>query len=165
MNYIFSLAPMSSGMRILTIMLWVLPFGIFLFSPEKKAVGIICLLVLLLYVSIWIWWRPTHFRIASESLKIVFPGRKITIPQEDIHLIRSINQQTFVDEFGWAIRIGVGGLWGGFGWLWTDKKGLIEFYVSRVDGLVVIERIKGKTLLITPEKPLEFMAVAQTELL
>jgi hypothetical protein len=165
MNYIFSLAPMSPTIKILTIMLWVLPFGIFLFSPEKKGTGIICLLILLLYVSIWIWWRPTYFRIASESLKIVFPGRKITIPREDIQLIRSISQQTFTDEFGWAIRIGVGGLWGGFGWLWTEKKGLIEFYVSRVDGLVVIERIQGKTLLITPEKPREFIANAQTELL
>ena len=49
--------------------------------------------------------------------------------------------------------------------LWYYLKGLIEFYVSRVDGLVVIERIQGKTLLITPEKPLEFVAIAQTELL
>jgi hypothetical protein len=31
------------------------------------------------------------------------------------------------------LRIGVGGLWGVFGWLWT-RRGLVEVYVSRTDG-------------------------------
>ena len=61
-------------------------------------------------------------------------------------------QGEFKQKFGWAMRIGVGGLWGGFGWLWTSKGGLVEFYVSRVDGLVMIERNVGKNILVTPDE-------------
>lgn len=48
------------------------------------------------------------------------------------------------------MRIGIGGLWGGFGWLWPGR-GLVNFYVSRSDGLVLIERMSARPLLITPE--------------
>jgi hypothetical protein len=54
------------------------------------------------------------------------------------------------------MRIGVGGLWGGFGWLWTAKKGFLEFYISRAEGLILIELRQGNPLLITPENPERF---------
>ena len=56
-----------------------------------------------------------------------------------------------------AGRIGVGGLWGGFGWLWTRGRGMVEFYVSRTDGLVIVERRGGRALLFTPQDPEEFV--------
>jgi hypothetical protein len=59
-------------------------------------------------------------------------------------------------ELGFAARVGVGGLWGGFGWLWTSRRGLIDMYVSRGDGLLMVERLAGRPLLITPEHPDEF---------
>jgi hypothetical protein len=60
-------------------------------------------------------------------------------------------------ELGWAIRVGVGGLWGAFGSLWTSRRGSVEVYVSRTDGLVWIERRVGRPLLITPTNPEGFL--------
>jgi hypothetical protein len=58
-------------------------------------------------------------------------------------------------------RIGVGGLWGGFGWLWTTRRGLVEFYVSRADGMVLIERRGARPLLITPADPEKLLRALQ----
>ena len=63
-----------------------------------------------------------------------------------------MTKQELHQELGKTMRIGVGGLWGGFGWLWT-RRGLVNFYVSRSDGLVLIERRTARPILITPEKP------------
>lgn len=57
------------------------------------------------------------------------------------------------------MRVGVGGLWGGFGWLWTQRQGALEFYISRSTGLVLLERPAGRSLLITPDRPAEFVAI------
>jgi hypothetical protein len=73
-----------------------------------------------------------------------------------------MTSREFRDEHGWAMRIGAGGLWGGFGWLWTSRRGLVEFYVSRLDGYVLLERRTGRPLLFTPVEP-ERVASALSE--
>jgi hypothetical protein len=55
------------------------------------------------------------------------------------------------------MRIGAGGLWGGFGWLWTKRKGMVQMHVSRTDGFVWIERKADRPWLITPENPEAFV--------
>jgi hypothetical protein len=56
-----------------------------------------------------------------------------------------------------AFFVGAGGLWGGFGWLWTERRGIAQMYVSRTEGLVWIERRGGRPWLITPEEPEAFV--------
>jgi hypothetical protein len=48
-------------------------------------------------------------------------------------------------------------LWGGFGWLWTQRRGIVQMYISRTDGLVWIERISDRPWLITPDEPENFV--------
>jgi len=55
------------------------------------------------------------------------------------------------------MRIGVGGLWGGFGWLYTSK-GLLDFYASRTDRLVLVRLRARRPLLVTPETEERFVA-------
>jgi hypothetical protein len=55
------------------------------------------------------------------------------------------------------MRVGVGGLWGGFGWLYTSK-GLLGLYVSRTDRLVLVRLRTGRPLLVTPEGDERFVA-------
>jgi hypothetical protein len=33
-----------------------------------------------------------------------------------------------LSEVGWSMRVGAGGLWGGFGWLWTERRGIVQMY-------------------------------------
>jgi hypothetical protein len=87
---------------------------------------------------------------------IVWPARRRHIAKHDISGARVLESRQFRSEFGWAARVGVGGLWGGFGWAWTSRRGLLDLYVSRTDGCVLVERRSGRALLLTPERPEEF---------
>jgi len=110
-----------------------------------------------LYLWVWLRWRPSRFEITPQALAIRFPALRREVPASDIAAVRVLGGKAFREEFGLAFRIGVGGLWGGFGWLWTRERGLIEFYVSRLDGFVLLERRGGRPLLITPDDPEDFV--------
>ncbi|MBI2468854.1 MAG: hypothetical protein HYV62_13755 [Candidatus Rokubacteria bacterium] len=114
-------------------------------------------LLVLLYVGVWLYARPTRFEVRADGLAIVRPALRRLIPRGAITAARVVTRESFREEFGWGGRIGVGGLWGGFGWAWTSKRGLADLYVSRADWLVVVEQRAGRPLLITPERPDEFV--------
>ena len=163
MNRRFLLAPMSPLIRGLTIFLLTLPlfFGGYALVWRQGSAWIIVLFFLVLYVAIWLWCRPSSFIVSPSQLAITFPLWQRRIAIKAVYSVRLIDQKLFQQEFGWALRVGVGGLWGGFGWLWTRRRGLVEFYISRLDRFVLIEHSKGKYLLITPEKLEQFVDVMQ----
>jgi hypothetical protein len=149
----FPLAPMSRPIRVLTAVLLMLP-AVFvsggLLTGGGRVLVTAGLLVAVLYVVVWLFWRPTAFDVSPAELRIVWPLRSASIDRSDIAGVRGVDAKSFRAEFGLPLRIGVGGLWGGFGWLWTTRRGLLEFYVSRTTGLVLVERRTGRTLLLTP---------------
>ncbi|MEW5742564.1 MAG: hypothetical protein AB1938_26840, partial [Myxococcota bacterium] len=63
-------------------------------------------------------------------------------------------------RFGWALRVGVGGLFGGFGWLYTSK-GWVEMDISRTDGLVLLTFSNRIPLLVSPEAPAGFIVAVR----
>jgi hypothetical protein len=156
----FPLAPMSGLIRALTAALLAIPAlfvaaGLATAAPLLVTVGVVTALV---YLAIWFAGRPTAFEVSADGLRIRFPWRNRAVPARAIGGVRLISGTAFREEFGFAVRIGVGGLWGGFGWLWTSQRGLVELYVSRLDGFVLIDRRRGETpLLVTPAEPEEFV--------
>jgi len=60
-------------------------------------------------------------------------------------------------EIGSSLRIGAGGLWGGFGWLWTQRRGIVQMYVSRTDYFIWIERASGRPWIVTIDQPENFI--------
>ena len=72
--------------------------------------------------------------------------------------MRQVDRQELRRDVGWGMRVGAGGLWGGFGWLWTSRRGIVQMYVSRLARFVWIERGKERPWLITPERAEEFVA-------
>ena len=70
----------------------------------------------------------------------------------DIRGARPVAPADLKGKLGFAIRIGVGGLWGAFGWVWTSRLGMVEIYISRHDHFLWIDRHEGKPLLITAER-------------
>jgi hypothetical protein len=66
--------------------------------------------------------------------------------------VRVLNGSELKREIGWGLRVGAGGLWGSFGWLWTKRRGIVQMYISRTDRFVWIERVGGRPWLITPEQ-------------
>ncbi len=55
------------------------------------------------------------------------------------------------------MRVGAGGLWGGFGQIWAEREKL-DFYISRTDSFVLIHRHGGRSLLISPERQADFVS-------
>jgi hypothetical protein len=156
---IFRLAPMCAVMRASTLALLALPpfLAVALARVPVPWVreAVVCGVVLL-YLSVWLWWRPSHFRLDPAELTIHWPLRHARIPWSTIREVREISRSKLRHELGASARVGAGGLWGGFGWLWSARRGLLDLYVSRLDGWVVIERHGARPLILTPANPAEF---------
>jgi Bacterial PH domain len=155
----FGLAPMCTLLRTLTLVLAALPV-IFLVAGAvgPRALYIPALLLLLTYAWVWARFRPTAFLVHPDSLEVIWPLKRRRIRRDGISSVRQVDRQEFRRDVVWGMRVGAGGLWGGFGWLWTSRRGMVQMYVSRLDRFVWIERGKERPWLITPERAEEFVA-------
>ena len=94
------------------------------------------LLLVAIYSWVWLRFRPSRFVVRSGALEVIWPLKFRRIPREDIADVRLIDRAELRRETGWGMRVGAGGLWGGFGWLWTQQRGIVQMYISRTDGFV-----------------------------
>lgn len=160
----FRLAPMSSLILGLTLGLLALPVVFLTTATLWRAPLLIPAgLLAALYAWVWLRFRPTRFVVSAEALDVVWPLRRRTLPRGGITAVRLVDPQALRREVGWCMRIGAGGLWGGFGWLWTRRRGIVQMYVSRTEGLVWIERAGSRPWLITPERPEAFVRALSRE--
>lgn len=155
---IFRIAPMSPLILGLTLMLIAIPviFLSFHFVGYSILLGPGIILVLL-YAWVWLRYRPSRFVIHPDKLEIIWPLKRRCLERRKITSVRIIDSKELQQKAGWCIRIGVGGLWGAFGWLWTKKRGIVQMYISRTDGFVWIENADERPWLITPENPESFV--------
>lgn len=146
---------MSTGIRWLTTVFLLLPvgFAVAVLAGGNRALLLPAVLLAGLDFLTWFVARPTRFEVGRDVLMVIFPAWRRTVRAGDGLAARMLGFKEFRQEYGTPLRIGVGGLWGGFGWLWTSRRGLVEFYISRTDGFVLVERGRGRPLLITPENP------------
>jgi hypothetical protein len=119
--------------------------------------GTICLMIVVLFVCIWVFMRPSRFELSRSGLEIVWPGRNSLIPLNDITGAEILSKADFSQRFGRGMRVGAGGLGGGFGLLMTTRGPTMSFYISRVDRFVLVSRVSARNLLITPEDPERFV--------
>jgi len=158
----FALAPMSTDIRVMTVIVLVLPalfaVGAVASPPPTSAILAGTLgCMLLVYASVWFLWRPSRFEVSADGLTIVWPLRSRRVDACTLAGVARVSRADFRREFGWGVRIGAGGLWGGFGWLYT-RAGLVGLWISRTDDLVLVRVRGGRPLLLTPERPDRFVA-------
>jgi hypothetical protein len=110
-----------------------------------------------IYAWIWLRFRPTHFVVREQTFEVLWPLKRRVIPRNSISKVRLLDRDTLKQEIGWGMRLGAGGLGGGFGWLWTKRRGVVQMYVSRTDKFVWIDCKQGRSWLITPEQPDDFV--------
>ncbi|THJ21640.1 MAG: hypothetical protein CAF45_012250 [Nitrospira sp. CG24E] len=120
------------------------------------------LFVVAIYAWVWFRFRPSKFVVHQRVLEVVWPLKRCEISRQDISNVRLIDGQELQNEIGWGMRVGAGGLWGGFGWLWTKRRGIVQMYISRTDCFVWIERADGRPWLVTPEQPEAFVRALLT---
>jgi hypothetical protein len=115
------------------------------------------LFMLAIWLWIWFWFRPTRFELSEAGLRLVWPTRNDLVHLRDIESVESLLPKAFKARYGRGMRIGAGGLWGGFGWCWTPKV-MFRLYLSRLDRYIIVHTRRGRPLLITPARPDEFIA-------
>jgi len=152
---------MSTTVRIVTWGLLALPVVFAVAAvriPEAHGLAWPAGMLLLLYAAIALLWRPSRFELRDRELRIHFPLRTLTIPREELIAAQLVRGSELRERIGFALRIGAGGLFGAFGWLWTRKLGMIEMYVSCSDSLLLLTRRHAMPLLITPARAAELHA-------
>jgi hypothetical protein len=159
----YRLAPMSPEILVLTVVLLPLPLffvalAFFYTTPLLLAPA---LFILVIYAWIWLLSRPTGFVVHPRYLEVTWPLKRRQIPRDDIQAVRLIDRQTLRREAGWGMRVGAGGLFGGFGYLWTTRR-TGRMFVSRTDHFVWIERRSERPWLITPDQPDAFVRALST---
>lgn len=149
---------MDTMIRIITLGLLALPL-LFVFSAVFGTALLIAPTILLVAIYSWVWlrFRPTRFVVHQDVLEVVWPLKRRQISRDSISGVRIVNGRDLKSQVGWGMRVGAGGLWGGFGWLWTERRGIVQMYISRVNDLVWIDRTAGRPWLISPERPQEFL--------
>lgn len=154
----FELAPMSRLVKFLTAPLLSLPF-VFL---AASATGVRLLLLpalslLVLYGWVWTRMRPSRLVVHADRIEIIWPLKRRVILRSTVDEVRVVDAAALRHLVGWGMRVGVGGLWGAFGWLWTTRRGIVRMYVSRTDGFVWVSCRRSRPWLLTPRDPEGFV--------
>jgi len=110
--------------------------------------------IAVVFVFVWVYYRPTGFDVAEWGLTIRWPGRSKLYAREDITGVRTVTK----GEVGRPWRLwGAGGLWGLFGLCRSKHIHRFDAFISRGDGWVLIELADARPLLITPADPDRFV--------
>lgn len=157
MGHSFPLAPMSWEILTLTLMLGSLPVVCMIAAfliPQGGILFLVALVLFLIYGGIWCLWRPMAFVIRDDNrLELRFPVRRRWRELHPQGRVRRLSPAEFSQEMGWVVQVSAGGL----GWLWSQRRGWVECYVSRGDGLVLLEQPGSRPLLVSPAQPERFM--------
>jgi hypothetical protein len=127
-------------------------------TGEAAAIPFVVSFFALVFGVVWLWSRPTSFVLDGEALTVRYPVRRYVYPRSQLTTARILDRRELERELGLALRIGVGGLWGVFGWLWTRRRGLVDVYVSRTDEYLWIERRGRRPIVLTCEDVRELRA-------
>lgn len=159
----FALARMCPVMLRLTVaMLALLVACLIAAALGARALWVPAVLLILIYGWVWTRFRPTAFVVRPDVLEVIWPLKRRPIRRDQISAVRLIDREELRRQVGWGMRVGAGGLWGGFGWLWTSRRGIVQMYVSRLDRFVWIERGNERPWLITPDRPEAFVSALTT---
>ena len=160
----FRLALMSPQILTITTVLLALPLALFLSALfVGRFVAVPALIVVAIYLWVWLRFRPRRFVVHERSIEVIWPMKRRAISRADISSVRLLDREELRQEIGPGVRVGAGGLWGGFGWLWTKRRGIVQMYVSRTDIFVWIELKTGRPWLITPEQPENFVRALSSQ--
>ena len=155
----FRLAPMSGAILVLTVFMLVLLVALAAGAALVwRILAVPAAFLALIYLWVWLRFRPSRFVVHPHEIEVIWPLKRRRIARSQVQDVRRIDAAELRNLAGWFARIGVGGLWGAFGWLWTQKRGIVQTYISRTNEFVWLER--GPTerpWLITPERPDEFV--------
>lgn len=102
--------------------------------------------------------RPNNYSVSADKLLIHRMINNVEINRNNIQSVQEIDESQVKN----SIRtFGVGGFFGSFGKFWNSTLGNMTWYVTRKNNFVLVETKDQKKIILTPDKPEEFVASFQ----
>jgi hypothetical protein len=144
---------------IVSVILILVLLSTFCLTPEgeKATLNIIMVSLLLIFVIVF-FFRPHNYFVSSDKLLIHRVLYNVEIDRNNIQSVQEIDESQVKN----SIRtFGVSGFFGNFGKFWNSKLGSMTWYVTRRNNFVLVETKDHKKIILTPDKPEEFVASFQ----
>jgi Bacterial PH domain len=141
---------------IISLILPIILIPIFLMTPkDSQNIGISFAFIPIVSFVIVYLLRPNNYSISSDKLLIHRVLYNVEIDRNNIQSVQEIDESQVKN----SIRtFGVGGFFGNFGKFWNSKLGSMTWYVTRKNNFVLVETKDHKKIILTPDKPEEFVA-------
>jgi hypothetical protein len=150
---IFKPAPMARTFATMTYVYFGLTLCMLVGIPFGPGTRLVGWALFALALVVWFWFKPVAFLVDGQELVLRWRLRARRIPLGELKSALQLNTR----DLGWMIRIGVGGLWGAYGMFKTSKEGMIDGYFNTNENLVLLKLKSGRPLLLSPERPGEFI--------
>jgi Bacterial PH domain len=102
--------------------------------------------------------RPNNYSVSADKLLIHRMINNVEIDKNNIQSVQEIDESKVRNSLR---TFGVGGFFGSFGKFWNSTLGNMTWYVTRKNNFVLVETKDQKKIILTPDKPEEFVAIFQ----
>jgi len=128
----------------------------FFLSPENgQDIMKITAIPLILFFIVVYFFRPNNYSVSPDKLLIHRMINNIEIERNNIQSVQEIDKSQVKNSLR---TFGIGGFFGSFGKFWNGKLGSMIWYVTRKNNFVLVETKDQKKIILTPDKPEEFVA-------
>lgn len=121
---------------------------------EANIIDSIAFLPIILSIVVYLL-RPNNYSVSSDKLLIHRMIKDVEIDRNNIQSVQEIDESEVKNSLR---TFGVGGFFGSFGKFWNSKLGNMTWYVTRRNNFVLVETKDQKKIILTPDKPAEFVA-------
>jgi Ca2+/Na+ antiporter len=121
---------------------------------EPNIIDSIAFLPVILFFVVYLF-RPNNYSASSDKLLIHRMIKDVEIDRNNIQSVQEIDESQVKNSLR---TFGVGGFFGSFGKFWNGTLGKMTWYVTRKNNLVLVETKDQKKIILTPDKPEEFVA-------
>jgi Bacterial PH domain len=138
------------------ILLLVISTTVFFLIPngEKNVTDSIVFLPIILCIVTYLF-RPNNYSVSPDKLLIHRLINNVKIDRNNIQSVQEIDESQVKNSLR---TFGVGGFFGNFGTFWNGKLGKMTWYITRKNNFVLVETKDQKKIILTPDKPAEFVA-------
>ena len=127
-----------------------------IYNKQTQAWLFLVWVIPLTIIVLTVLFAPVKYTITNSMIIVNRLGPNVLIPIESIEEIRRLQKK----ELGIALRLfGSGGFFGGYGLFYTSRLGIFNAYVTNRETLVFIKCDNGKKILLSPERPEEFLGI------
>ena len=125
------------------------------YAHDNALVSLLVTVMLLLIYAITYCYRPVNYQIKNNNIVVHRYASNVVFSRNEIKSVQLVTPQ----KLQGAIRIfGVGGLFGYFGKYINRDLGYMTWYATQRDNeAVLIELNNQKKIIITPDKPEQFV--------